>query len=52
MNEREQLVRIKKLGVTNFETIKEVRRLQTSMLKLLKHSSVDPDRYAGLGNCR
>jgi ferredoxin len=52
MNEREQLARIKKLGVSNFETIKKVRRLQTDMLARLERSSVDPDRYAGLDDCR
>jgi hypothetical protein len=41
-----------KLGIPDFETIKRVRRLQARMLKLLKHSSVDPDRYAGLDSCR
>jgi hypothetical protein len=52
MNEREQLARIKALGVSNFETIKEVRRLQADMLARLEGSSVDPDRYAGLADCR
>jgi hypothetical protein len=52
MNEREQLARIKKLGISNFETVKNVQRLQTDMLARLERSSVDPDRYAGLGDCR
>jgi hypothetical protein len=52
MNEREQLARIKKLGVSNFETVKKVRRLQADMLARLEGSSVDPDRYAGLADCR
>jgi hypothetical protein len=52
MNEREQLARIKKLGVSNFETVKKVRRLQADMLARLEGSSIDPDRYAGLADCR
>ena len=52
MNEREQLARIKKLGVSNFETIKKVRRLQADMLDRLAASSLNPDRYAGLADCR
>jgi hypothetical protein len=52
MNEREQLARIKKLRISNFETVKKVQRLQTDMLARLERSSVDPDRYAGLDDCR
>jgi hypothetical protein len=52
MNEREQLARIKKLGISNFETIKKVRRLQADMLDRLAASSLNPDRYAGLADCR
>jgi len=52
MNEREQLARIKKLGVSNFEAIKETRRLQADMLDRLAASSLNSDRYAGLADCR
>ena len=52
MSAQDQLRRMAKLGIPNFETIKKVRRLQADMLARLERSSVDPDRYAGLDDCR
>jgi hypothetical protein len=52
MDEERQLRRIAKLGVSGFETVKQVQRRQARMLRLLEHSSVDPNWYAGLDACR
>ena len=52
MNEKAQLRRITKLGINDFETAGDVGRMQKDMLRRLKRSSVDPDHYAGLANCR
>jgi hypothetical protein len=52
MDEERQLPRIVKLGVSGFETVKRVQRRQARMLRLLQHSSVDPNWYAGLDACR
>jgi hypothetical protein len=52
VNEKAQLRRITKLGITDFETIDDVGRMQKDMLRRLEASSVDPDRYAGLADCR
>jgi hypothetical protein len=52
MDTEKQLRRMAKLGITDFETVEDVGRMQKDMLRRLKRSSVDPDRYAGLANCR
>jgi hypothetical protein len=52
MDEKRQLQRIAKLGISGFETLEQVRRRQSRMLRLLQHSSVDPNWYAGLDSCR
>jgi hypothetical protein len=52
MNEKKLLQQLTKLGIKNFETIEDVERMQKDLLRRLKQSSVDPDRYAGLANCR
>jgi hypothetical protein len=52
MKEMEHLKKIRNLGITDFETIEDVERMQRDMLHRLRRSSVDPDRYAGLGDCR
>jgi hypothetical protein len=52
MDEEKQLRRIAKLGISGFETLEQVQRRQSRMLKLLRHSSVDPNWYAGLDSCR
>ena len=52
MNDKTQLRRIAKLGIKHFETVEDVERMQKDMLRRLERSSVDPDHYAGLANCR
>jgi hypothetical protein len=52
MDEEKQLRRIAKLGISGFESIKQVRRVQRDMLDRIAGSSLDPNRYAGLGDCR
>ena len=52
MDVEKQLRRIAKLGITDFETVEDVERMQKDLLRRLKQSTVDPDRYAGLANCR
>ena len=52
MDAEKQLRRMAKLGITDFETVEDVGRMQKDMLRRLKRSSVDPDRYAGLADCR
>jgi len=52
MKEMEHLKQIRKLGIEDFEGIEDVERMQRDMLHRLKRSSIDPDRYAGLGDCR
>jgi hypothetical protein len=52
MDEKRQLRRITKLGISGFETLEQVRRRQSRMLRLLQHSSVDPNWYTGLDSCR
>ena len=52
MDVKKQLRRIVKLGIKDFETVEDVERMQKDLLRRLKQSSVDPDRYAGLANCR
>jgi len=52
MKEMEHLKQIRKLGIKDFERIEDVERMQRDMLHRLKRSSIDPDRYAGLGDCR
>jgi hypothetical protein len=52
VNEKAQLRRMAKLGVTDFETAEDVERMQKDMLRRLAGSSADPDHYAGLANCR
>jgi hypothetical protein len=52
MNEKQQLRQIAKLGIEDFETLEEVERMQKDMLRRLHKSSIDPDHYAGLANCR
>ena len=52
VNEEVQLRRIAELGIADFETAEDVERLQADMLARLERSSVDPDRYAGLDDCR
>jgi hypothetical protein len=52
MNVERQLRRIAKLGITDFETPKDVEELQADMLRRLGRSSVDPGQYASLVDCR
>ena len=52
MKEMEHLKQIRKLGITDFETVEDVGRMQKDLLRRLEGSSVDPDHYAGLANCR
>jgi hypothetical protein len=52
VNEKIQLKRLAKLGINHFESIGDVERMQKDMLRRLQGSSVDPDHYAGLANCR
>lgn len=52
MKEMEHLKQIRKLGIKDFEKIEDVERMQRDLLRRLRRSSVDPDRYAGLGDCR
>jgi hypothetical protein len=52
MDMEKQLRRITKLGINDFETAGDVERMQKDMLRRLERSSVDPDHYAGLANCR
>lgn len=52
MDEKGQLRRIAKLGISGFDTLEQVRRRQSRMLRLLQHSSVDPNWYVGLDSCR
>jgi hypothetical protein len=44
MNDDNRLRRIAELGITDFETAEDVKRLQADMLARLKQSSVDADR--------
>jgi len=52
MNGKQQLRQIAKLGIEDFETLEDVERMQKDMLRRLERSSINPDRYAGLANCR
>jgi hypothetical protein len=51
MNTQKQLRRIAKLGITNFETVADIERLQRDLLRRLERSSIDPERYEGLADC-
>jgi hypothetical protein len=51
MNIQKRLRRIAKLGITNFETVADIERLQRDLLQRLERSSVDRDRYEGLADC-
>ena len=52
MDDKAQLRRMAKLGISQLETLEEVTRMQKDMLRRLERSSIDADRYAGLANCR
>jgi hypothetical protein len=52
MNEKKLLRQLARLGIDDFETIQDVQRRQRNLLHRLERSSIDPDRYAGLANCR
>jgi hypothetical protein len=52
MNEKQQLRQIAKLGIEDFETLEDVERMQSDMLRRLHKSPIDPDHYAGLADCR
>jgi hypothetical protein len=51
MTEKAPLGRVAPLRIAAVETAKDVEKLQKDMLRRLKESSVDPDRYAGLADC-
>jgi len=51
MNIQKPLRRIARLGITNFETVAEIERLQRDLLRRLERSSIDPERYEGLADC-
>jgi len=42
MNIQKRLRRIAKLGITNFETMADIERLQRDLLRRLERSSIDP----------
>src|SRR5437868_7077410 len=52
MNEKQQLQQIAKLGIEDFETLEDVERMQSDMLRRLHKSPIDPDHYAGVADCR
>jgi hypothetical protein len=52
MNEKQQLRQLAKLGIEDFETVEDVTRMQSDLLLRLRTSSIDPDCYAGLDDCR
>ena len=46
MNIKNQLRRVAKIGITEFESTTDVRGLQTDMLRRLERSKIDPGQYA------
>jgi hypothetical protein len=52
MGEKAQLLRLAKLGVSNFESVEEVQRRQADALDCFASSFVAPHVYAGLSDCR
>ena len=52
MKIKKQLRRVAKLGITDFETTKDVQDLQTDMLSRLERSKIDPGQYASLADCQ
>jgi hypothetical protein len=51
MNEKQLLHRLAKLGIEDFESFEDVKKMQRDLLRRLERSSIDADRYAGLANC-
>jgi len=52
MNTKNQLRRVAKLGITEFESTTDVRDLQADMLRRLERSKIDPGQYASLADCQ
>src|SRR4249919_2660515 len=52
MNIKNQLHRVAKLGITEFESTTNVKDRQTDMLRRLERSKIDPGQYASLADCQ
>ena len=50
-SEKSLLMRLAKLGVSNFETIDDARQRQAEMLRRLEQAGIDPGYYVGLDDC-
>jgi hypothetical protein len=51
MSNKNQLRKLHKLGITEFETKEDARRRQADLLERLRRAHVDGARYAGLSHC-
>jgi hypothetical protein len=51
MSTKQKKARLEKLGVANFESLSETRRLQKDLNQRLQRAAVAPSEYEGLGEC-
>jgi hypothetical protein len=51
-SEKSRLMRLAKLGVSNFETVADTRQRQADMVRRLEQAGIDPGYYVGLDDCR